>query len=60
MTSEANTVLSGSSPTKTIGNTVAMMARFTVAFLAGRRDFLRPGHNVMTETKVSPTCTQVR
>lgn len=38
-----NIVLSGSSPRKMIGNTLAAMARFMVAFPPGRRR-LRPGH----------------
>ena len=35
MTSEANMVLSGSSPTKMMGKTAAMIAMCTVTFLAG-------------------------
>ena len=60
MTSEANMVLSGSSPMKMTGKTAAAMARFTSTFLAGPKGCPRPGHDDMAGTKVSPTCEQVR
>jgi hypothetical protein len=60
MTSEANMVLSGSSPTKMIGKTAAMMAMLRAASLAGPKVHLRPGHDNMAGTKVSSTCGQVR
>jgi hypothetical protein len=51
MTTEANMVLSGSSPRKITGKTAAMTARFTLAlFSAGSsaetRTRLHPGHGV--------------